>query len=517
MSRASTHPHPAHGIHVPGRSLAALGLVLLAGSLVAWLVGFVRASAVILPYPYDFDYGEGIVWQQMRDIMRGDAYGPLGVLPSIVYHYPPVYHLTTALLAGALGLDELLAGRLVSLLSTLASGLLVAGLSADALGRTASTRTRIVCGALGGLVFLTCMPVMKWAPLMRVDLLACALSLAGLALAVRALERPGLIHLAGLCFVLAVYTKQVSIAAPAAAFIGLLAVAPRLALAGISSTVAMGAVALVGLWVGTGGGFVRHVFLYNANRLDPPRVVHLWLFLSSHVLYVAVALSGIHSVWPQLKTVCRNTRRADRQGLALLVVTAFLALKTLMLPMIMKSGAAENYFTEWCCALAIFIGIALRSIVAQALDTQEEKAAPSPTLTRLLVMVLPLQVWLLPHWSVSQAAADARARDLAPLVAMIQAEDRPVVSDDMTLPLRAGRRVVWEPAIAAELAHSGLYDEAAFVSMIRRRELGFFVTLGRRGDPLFDERYNPPVAAAIDAAYPSKREIGGLTLHLPER
>ncbi|HEX8416888.1 MAG TPA: hypothetical protein VF641_04720, partial [Methylobacterium sp.] len=482
-----------------------------------WFVSFLRSSAVILPYAYEFDYGEGIVWQQMRDMLRGNAYGPLGVLPAIVYHYPPVYHLTSAAFAAVFALDELLAGRLVSLLAALVSAVLVGCLTADALGRATRPRTRFVCGAFAGLVFLTCMPVMRWAPLMRVDLLACAFGLAGLVLAIRALDRPILIYTAGLAFVLAVYTKQVSIAAPAAAFLALLAIVPGLAWRGIASTTGLGAIVLAGLWLATDGGFVRHVFLYNANRLDPPRIVHLFQFLATHIFYVALALGGLAAMWPKLRALMRGARGADRAECALLIVAAYLAFKTLMLPMIMKSGAAENYFTEWCCALAIFVGIGLGPVASFVLDGPETVERTPPTLLRLLLIGLPLQVWLLPQWSMTQAGADARARDLAPLVAMIRVSDGPVVSDDMTLPLRAGRPVVWEPAIAAELAHSGHYNEPAFVATIRRRELGFFVTFGQRGDQLFDERYNSPVAAAIDEAYPVKRMVGGLTLHLPVR
>ena len=49
------------------------------------------------------DYGEGIVWQQMRNIVAGQGYTPLGVYPAIVYHYPPVYHLVVHLVGLSLG------------------------------------------------------------------------------------------------------------------------------------------------------------------------------------------------------------------------------------------------------------------------------------------------------------------------------------------------------------------------------------------------------------------------------
>ena len=42
-----------------------------------------------------------------------------------------------------------------------------------------------------------------------------------------------------------------------------------------------------------------------------------------------------------------------------------------------------------------------------------------------------------------------------------------------------------------------------------------FVTVGERGDRLFDSRYNPAVADAMYKAYPQRRTIADYTLHLP--
>ncbi len=71
-----------------------------------------------LSYPYSLDYGEGIVWQQMRDMLQGTAYGPLEVYPAIVYHYPPVFHLVAGATAAISGADQLAAGRAVEVVSS---------------------------------------------------------------------------------------------------------------------------------------------------------------------------------------------------------------------------------------------------------------------------------------------------------------------------------------------------------------------------------------------------------------
>ncbi|KAB1072727.1 hypothetical protein [Methylobacterium planeticum] len=494
-----------------GAGLALTGLLFLidTGSLL-------RAAVAVLPYPYEFNYGEGIVWQQLRTMLDGRAYAPLTAFPAIVYHYPPVYYLTSGAFAHGLDVDALVAGRLVSLLATLASAVLVGILTRDAIGRGESRAVRRACAGLAGLSCFVAAPVVNWAPLMRVDMLACAFSLAGLVLAVRALERPRLVEAAALAFVLAVYTKQVSIAAPAAAFLVLYRVRPERAWRLLAGCVAMGSAALVILCALTDGGFVRHVFLYNVNRIDPQRILYVPLLIGQQVFLVAAAVLGATRTWPQFRNAWAARDGAGREGTALLLAGTYLAIKTLLLPMVIKVGSAENYFTEWSYAVAVFVGLGLRPAVATALHrTGASRARPGPILVFLVLAGLPAQAILAPRWDARIAAAQAETDAKDRLTSLIRAADRPVISDDMTLPIRAGRDVLWEPAIAAELAHTGLYDEAAFVAMVRAGAFGFFATTGQRGDPLFDQRYNPPVAEAMDAAYPVKRQVGSLTVHLP--
>ncbi|QIK96889.1 hypothetical protein G7076_11065 [Sphingomonas sp. HDW15A] len=70
-------------------------------------------------YPYEIDYGEGIVWQQADMILSGTGYGDITRFPFIVFHYPPIYHLAASAADQLFTGDWLSAGRLVALLSTL--------------------------------------------------------------------------------------------------------------------------------------------------------------------------------------------------------------------------------------------------------------------------------------------------------------------------------------------------------------------------------------------------------------
>src|SRR5690348_11443274 len=81
------------------RFVGAVGLVA-AGCTLFWrLLKFLDRSYWAANTPHQLDYGEGIVWQQMRMIIDGQGYAPLKPFPAIVFHYPPVYHLTTWVVA----------------------------------------------------------------------------------------------------------------------------------------------------------------------------------------------------------------------------------------------------------------------------------------------------------------------------------------------------------------------------------------------------------------------------------
>ena len=102
---------------------AALAVAALA---FAWgLTRLGAQAALAFSYPYGLDYGEGVIWQQLIRIVGGTGYAPLGELPAFTFQYPPVYHLVTAGTAALFGMDQLYAGRLVSLVGDAGSGVLI--------------------------------------------------------------------------------------------------------------------------------------------------------------------------------------------------------------------------------------------------------------------------------------------------------------------------------------------------------------------------------------------------------
>jgi len=497
---------------IAGRIAIGMLLALLLYHAVLFISGGIEA----ILFPWEMDYGEGIVWQQMRWIFTGKAYGPIDQFPAIVFHYPPLYHAVTAITAGMLGTDELATGRAISLLSTLAAAVASAMLVGLLLEGRASKRDRRLGGFLAGLFVFTFSPVVEWALLMRVDMLAIALSLFGLLASFRALAQPRFIWLASLLFVAAVYTKQTAIAAPVATFAVLVMLRPRLAVQGIAICLAVGIAALLTLGSLTDGGFYRHIVLYNVNRPDPSR---LWW-----ILYVAlgqatyVLLAGF-VLFQRLAEVRSKYHGAQNLRLALggnvadtrsLIAIAYLLISTLMLVLVAKSGSSINYFLEWFFALGLFAAM----VPIEAGRAVRGKGERKTIIAIGIPIALAIEVA-----TASAPLSDAvtnteRTRDLSQLSAEIASSAKPVISDDMVLLIRSRRDVLWEPAIFAELAGTGSWDERPFAERIRNGEFAFFITWGQRGDRRFDERYNPAVADAMDSAYPVKEETaGGLIVH----
>jgi hypothetical protein len=290
----------------------------------------------------------------------------------------------------------------------------------------------------------------------------------------------------------------------------LIAVRPKLALRGIAASIALGLCVLAVLSGLTDGGFYRHIFLYNVNRMDPSR---LWSIAYAVILQgVYVALAGFVVVRRARDLRSRHAasgalRSVNVADARMLIALAYLAISTPMTVLIAKTGSNINYFLEWFFAVGIFAALAI----------QEGALARSAELRKLFTIVIPLVLAVQAIRSETSPydtdVHGVRAKQLESLSKEIKATDRPIISDDMVLLLRSGHTVLWEPSIFAELASTGGWDERPFVKRIRAREFAFFITWGERGHRRFDERYNPAVADAMDAAYPVKEQIAGLTVH----
>ena len=364
---------PSIAIRYRWLSAAALCLaVILLAVHAAFLLALI-ASAI--RFPFGIDYGEGIVWQQMKLVIAGHAYGRIDGFPAIVFHYTPLYYLLADALHATTGVDELAAGRIVSAAATALTSTLAGLIIFTSLRRESGSLSAIVCAVIGGLVILSFIPVQIFSALMRVDMAAIMFSFAGVYFALSARMRRELIHLAALCFLAAVFTKQVSIAAPAATFLTLLFVQPRTAVAGAATTLVVGVTIAASLTFFTDGNFLRHIFLYNINRLKLSNYT-MFAILLLYVGYIYVVLIGLawrmNECWrfgergARFRAL-RKRLTASPYDTALFLFLVYFCFAAAMLAFIFKSGASVNYFIEFMCVTGVLVGLLLRTAAMTAL------------------------------------------------------------------------------------------------------------------------------------------------------
>jgi hypothetical protein len=331
------------------------------------------------------------------------------------------------------------------------------------------------------------------------------------------LERPWLIFVASLLFVAAVFTKQTAIAAPTATFGLLLFTRPRLAMKGIATCLILGMTVLLTLCWLTDGGFYRHIFLYNINRLDPGRLAWILYVAAAQALYVAIAafvfirrMSDIRSKYRSIPNA-RAELAANSADIRLLIAAAYLLVSTLMLLLVAKSGSNINYFLDWFFAFGLFAAMAPNEVARGFRD--------KPELRTMLGIGIPaclaIGALLAPLPRTGDGADSPHAHQLAQLARVIASAHKPVISDDMVVVIRGGQDVRWEPAIFAELASTGLWDQRPFIKRIRNHDFAFFITLDDEGKITFRHRYNPAVAEAMDSEYPVQQKIAGLVVRRP--
>ena len=411
----------------------------------------------------------------------------------------------------------LFAGRAVSIVSTLLTAFMIGVLGARAAPPSASRNERILAGAGGALAWFCFLPVLYWARLMRVDMLAELLSIVGFWLGLKAFQRPALIYAAALCFVGAVFTKQSAIAAPAALFALTSWLRPRLAIELVSVCLALGLATLGLLEWATGGEFLRHIVLYNINRINLANLKWISFTLRSHQLLFlgALILAFLRTDDLRKRAVGRSWRSflVEPCDVAWLGLLFYFATTTLMLGAIAKSGASLNYLLESLMVICVLIGGGL-AYATRFVLTPPSDARPDAR-QALGVIIAPLLLALQAPWTLTPDIRPDREPALERLSERVRGAAKPIISDDMVMLLRSGKPVVWEPAIFAELANEGVWDESPFIQRIMKKEFAMFITENTRGSAIYDSRYNPAVADAIDAAYPVLEKLDDYTLHLP--
>ena len=444
--------------------------------------------ALRLPRYFELDYGEGFVWSEVGNLLAGRLYAPLADYPHAIMHYTPLYHACVALL-WRLGLDPLLMGRLISLAAAAALCWAVALLAAGGLPREAPRGQRLFAGVAAASVLAAQPEMIEWSSLMRVDMLAVSLGTLGLA----ALQRHECsrlrLSLAGALFLAALLAKQNAVAPLIAGIGALAAVRPGTALRLGTVLAAIGlALVLAAEWA-TAGEFLRHTVIYNAARFRWDHSTELWLPLALKAAVPAAVGAGYAAI--KLRQVWRWGRgRHDPSAWTVLALGTDLAVGLALSLGAVKEGAGPNYMLPLLPPAAALTGLALA-----------EASRRAPVLLGLVAasLLAGLANYPMPR----EAELAKHEREGAELLAIVRAAPGPVLSEDMTVLMRAGRPVPWEFGSITELSSLGLFDEAP---LVRRFEEQYFDTLiVYTWEP---QRFTPAVRSAAQRNYAHVASVG---------
>lgn len=476
------------------RPLAEGVLVLTLALLALAAVVCVAAQVANIGFPYQIDYGEAPLVDQASRLAAGESiYQPdLAVPPYTISNYPPVYVATLAAFVPVAG-AAFWPGRLVSAAAAL--------LSAGFIGLIVWTATRDrVAAAMAGLFLLAWPIVVLWSGLARIDLLALALSLAGLWVLVRSPASWGGLLGGGALLVAAIYTRQsYGLAAPAAACIWIWstcgfrrALALGLFMAGTAAAI------FAGFTVLTNGGFYLHIVAANVNAFN-------WQTVRYQAQYVW-DLGGL------LLTLGVGSLALIRRWNPLYALAApYLVGATLSALTIGKVGSNVNYLLELCAALALVVGV----VVAAAHRTGAlgpARAALYAVLAWEAATLLGGTFTRFPGETPQRLRERAELRQLERLVAEAQG---PVLADEqMGMVTLAGKRLALQPFEMTQLAAAGLWDQQPLLDQIRGGAFDLIILYDR---PWLQERWTPEMFTAIDQAYRLSDVIADNRVYRPYR
>src|SRR5688572_30506320 len=506
------------GRRTKGMRRAQLALhIVLTIFLTVGAVAFVLQSVIAFRTDSELDYGEGIVFWQAANVTNWKkAYHPVEEYPHNVFHYPPLFHLTSRAVA-PMTTTLLEAGRLTSILSLAGTCLVGALLVAWTMPAGSSGFARFI-GAFtaGTLVFAT--PVWTWGVLMRVDMLAIFLTGFGVMLFVLSRRRPGLAFLAFLFFVAGVYTKQTSLAAPMACFVLAFIERPRRALQLVAFSTALGLIVLAMLHSATNGYFLVNLIIYNQNPYNPQGLISK---LKWHYSLLAGPLlfAGLFPV-----TLLRTRRagfitrlriilkRTLFERCVLVVAVYFWISALIAAATISKTGAWDNYFLEMDI-LACWLSGLLVAWLARRVSFTPQRAF----FILQVIVIFVLLVQCVTNWTKVSAIARSyqqptvdRSNEVVNFIKQLPGD---VYSEDMVILMQAGKEVPAEPAIISALAEDGKWDESGFVQRIKNGKFSAIVIRWTLANP---GRFRDRVVKAVEERYYPINDFYPFTIYLPK-
>lgn len=448
----------------------------------------------VLLFPYGADYGEAPIMDQVKRVENNEPIykADINKPPYTIANYPPLYILSVAALNSTLKIPLFQAGRVISIIFTLASGAIV-GLFGSQL-----TRNKWL-GVFSAAIFMGNPYVLLWSSLARVDMMALGFSLLGLWLLYRSGNDIYQLLLVCLIFLISIYTRQTYLlAGPLAAIAWLWHQNKRRAiifvvLLGGASLLLFGVINAL-----TGGGFYTNIVLANINQYDGVRTLSMFrqLFIIWPFILI-IALLAVCSIilLPLVKSRVSAANTKEHEfiifGLGFYTFGALVSALT-----IGKVGSDVNYFLELIAVCSIWSVLGLDYLLGQ-----------KKILKFLSLGLIALQVlWVfIAGITLSRTTIDARWKDLDTyntLFSRVQnaVREGTVLSDDyLDMIVLSGQPIYYQPFEYGQLYYANVWDPTQFVSEI---EQGVFPLILIGGDTVNKACcWPPPVAAAVENNY----------------
>ncbi len=441
------------------------------------------------------------------------AYKTVDTLPYVPNPYTPLYMAVSRAINLWFG-NLLMAGRWLSLLSTLATGGVVAWTIVSAASRRAPMLWRAASGAFGGVAALLADSVTHWCSLMRVDMLAVLFMYAGLGVYIVLGKRERWQYVAAILFVLAIFTKQTMLSAPLACVAFGVFTDFRQALRLGAFMVALIALGVWFLNVVTSGGFLTNVIGYNVNRFSWTLAgLQIFNHLRDSIGWVAIAAAAFAGTlrlpiirkrgrWQWLEA---RSRSSYTRAILLASLNCIFAAGGMVA--VGKVGAVYNHLIAWDISTRLLAGLFLFPLLATWGFRKMAPAIATLAAVLCLGLLLPPALTLILHQSTPPGVTKLEAETLS----VVQNTIGPVFSENLALPIRAGKPVEVEPFTVTAITETGRWDERPYVQLFETHYFRLLVI----EDVQDRERYSAAVNAAIDRNYIQFREIGQYKLYRP--
>lgn len=496
-----------------GRALLAIAIAIM----VVHTVIYVAYGIALIPFPFDYDQGEGHELNNAILFSQGECpYCSPDEFPFYVSNYPPVFHLLMTPLVWLFG-PEFWYGRLIVFLSTL--------ITAAAIGWAVRRHgSWLSVSVLASLAFLASNYIYHIGPLLRQHLLMVMFETLAIVVIAPAFNRSakerrwrlligfGLLLIAG-------YTKQLAYTTCVAAALWVFLRNPRTAVIYSLGLGLTAAAIFLGWHLVTDGYWTINLITSNQNPYITDQ-------------YTGLLMQFVRLHWPLL-LMAAGTVLYELYRTRLSVYAIWFIISAVSTVQAGKWGAGDSYFATTIVATCILAGHFLTL-------TRQQSTPGKPTLTsavhtRHMLMLVSLSLFVIYGLTVIKFPTSgpifgpiASALNIAPqpghryplydaagwttgyavtghhpsqqdyengwkLVDLIHRADGYVMTEDVGFMIQADRPVISNGVQLYNLWLNSEYDPTELVSLIERHEFGLIVLRGRF--------YPEPVLVAISEHY----------------